>query len=73
VFGLSKAAGAVLKARKIAIFCHVNPDGDCIGSLLALGLALRRLGKRVFMISPDGLPHKYRSLPGAVLWRRRAF
>ena len=71
MFGLSRAARSIVKAKEIAIFCHINPDGDCIGSLLALGLALRRMGKRVFMISPDGLPHKYRALPGAGLVKRR--
>lgn len=71
MFGLRKACRAILKAKKIAIFCHLNPDGDCIGSLLALGLALRRLRKKVFMISPDGLPHKYRGLPGAGLVKKR--
>jgi len=71
VFELSKAIKALLRAKKIAIFCHVNPDGDCIGSLLALGLALRRMGKQVFMISPDGLPHKYRALPAATLVKRK--
>jgi len=55
---------SILKAKSIAIFSHINPDGDSIGSLLALGLSLKRLGKDVYMISPDGIPKKYRSLPG---------
>jgi phosphoesterase RecJ-like protein len=71
VFRLGRVTKVILEAKAIAIFCHINPDGDCIGSLLALGLALRRMGKRVFMISPDGLPHKYRTLPGAGLVKRR--
>jgi len=56
---------AILSARTIAIAGHVNPDGDSIGSLLSLGLALEGLGKKVFMISPGGVPKKYKSLPGA--------
>ena len=71
MLGLDDAGRTVLKAKKIAIFCHLNPDGDCIGSLLALGLALRKLGKKIFMVSPDGLPHKYRALPGAGLVKKR--
>ncbi len=55
----------VSKARDIVISSHVNPDGDSIGSLLALGLGLESLGKRVYMLSPDGVPRKYRDLPGA--------
>ncbi|MBU2103225.1 MAG: DHH family phosphoesterase [Candidatus Omnitrophota bacterium] len=55
----------ILSAKRILIACHIHPDGDCIGSLLALGLALRTLGKEVCMLSSDGLPRRYASLPGA--------
>ncbi|MDO8525172.1 MAG: DHHA1 domain-containing protein, partial [Candidatus Omnitrophota bacterium] len=41
------------------------PDGDSIGSLLSLGMGLEKLGKRVYMISCDGVPQRYRKLPGA--------
>jgi len=43
---------------------HVNPDGDAIGSLLALGLGLQQLGKRVFMYNASPIPAVYRFLPG---------
>jgi len=52
-------------ADNIIISGHVNPDGDSIGSLLGLGLGLEALGKRVYMLSPEGVPAKYRGLPGA--------
>jgi len=52
-------------AKKIAIASHIHPDGDSIGSLLSLGLGLDKLGKTVYMISCDGVPKKYRFLPGA--------
>lgn len=55
----------IIKARDIAIANHINPDGDSIGSLLSLGLGLERLGKRVYMVSADGVPKRYRFLPGA--------
>ncbi|HPC34809.1 MAG TPA: bifunctional oligoribonuclease/PAP phosphatase NrnA, partial [Candidatus Absconditabacterales bacterium] len=41
------------KTQKIAIFCHENPDGDAIGSMLGLGRLLEKLGKDVFYFSPD--------------------
>lgn len=63
--GLVKAAAAIKKAKHIAISGHINPDGDSIGSMLALGLGLQQLGKRVHMISFDGVPVRYRKLPGA--------
>lgn len=55
----------IISADRIAIAGHVNPDGDCIGSLLALGLALRVTGKHVHMLLQDDIPKAYRNLPGA--------
>ncbi len=62
---LSSIANALFNAEKIIISGHVAPDGDSIGSTLALGLALEKLGKQVTMTCPDGLPEKYAFLPGA--------
>ncbi len=69
--GLAKAREAVRRARDIVLACHINPDGDAIGSMLGLGLGLRQQGKHIVMLSPDGIPRPYRSLPGAGLIRRR--
>lgn len=51
-------------ARTILVTTHIRPDGDAIGSLLGLGLALRQTGKSVQMVSTDGVPASYRHLPG---------
>jgi len=51
-------------ATNILIVSHVRPDGDAIGSLLALGLALQGAGKTVQMVLTDGLPASFRHLPG---------
>ena len=48
-----------------AIYSHMQPDGDSIGSLLALGEALQDAGKRVFMFSPNKIPAAYAFLHGA--------
>ncbi len=53
------------KAEKIALCGHVMPDGDCLGAMLALGLALRQIGKEVVFYSPDPVPELYAFLPGA--------
>lgn len=63
--GLDRASEAIRRAKSIVISGHKNPDGDSIGSMLALGLGLEKLGKRVYMISRDGVPHRYRMLPGS--------
>lgn len=49
----------------IVITCHVAPDGDAIGSSLALRRVLRNLGKRnVRIITPDMPPRSLSFLPG---------
>ena len=47
------------------IASHVRPDGDAIGSLLGLGLALQEAGKTVQMVLADGVSSSFRHLPGA--------
>ncbi len=51
----------------IGIISHHNPDGDAIGSTLALGLALRAQGKQVRLFNQDGVPQRFAFLPGAEL------
>lgn len=53
-------------ARRILAICHVNPDGDAIGCLTGLGLALRSLGKSVTMACPTSpLPASLTFVPGS--------
>ena len=54
-------------AERIAILTHTNPDGDAIGSSLALALALNKAGKEARVVIPDGLPDFLRWLPGIEL------
>ena len=49
--------------QTFAISTHVNPDGDAIGSELALFLFLEKLGKTVKIFNTDLVPKKYRFLP----------
>ena len=48
-----------------AIVCHENPDGDSLGSLLALRLGLNQLKKRVQSACIDPVPYKYRLIAGS--------
>lgn len=52
-------------AQSILIASHVRPDGDAIGSLLAIGLALQNAGKTVQMILQDGVPTSFHHLQGS--------
>ena len=47
-----------------AVIAHVHPDGDAIGSTLALGEALKQMGKKVVMMNEDGVPSNLAFMPG---------
>jgi phosphoesterase RecJ-like protein len=60
--------GDVLRAeQRFAVLGHVRPDGDALGSQLALALSLKQLGKEVTVWNEDGLLEKYSFLPGGAL------
>ena len=61
------AAKALTRAKKVAIAAHINPDGDTLGCLLALGLALMQKDKKVTMLCQDVMPTRYQFLPGSEL------
>ncbi len=42
---LEKAAAAIAEASSLVVTCHIGPDGDALGSALALALAARNAGK----------------------------
>lgn len=66
--GTRKTMGEWIEgAKRIAILTHTNPDGDAIGSSLALGLALNKRGIDTRVVIPDGLPDFLRWLPGIEL------
>ena len=54
---------SIQRARDILIVSHVRPDGDAIGSQLALGLCLADCGKSVTMWNEDGVPELLFPLP----------
>jgi len=61
---LRQAAEAIHRANRIVLASHINPDGDTLGSSLALTHAFRRMGKTAVPLSHDGVPEIYRWLPG---------
>jgi phosphoesterase RecJ-like protein len=61
---ITKIKDRLDEAQSVLIASHVRPDGDAIGSLLALGLALQGAGKTVQMILQDGIPASFRFLEG---------
>jgi phosphoesterase RecJ-like protein len=59
-------------SQRILLACHLRPDGDAIGSLLGLGLALQSRGKQVQMVCQDVVPISCRHLEGSTEIHRQA-
>lgn len=57
------AVAALARARSVALVAHRDPDGDTIGSAVALGLGLEGAGKRVTFNCADPVPEAFRFLP----------
>lgn len=62
---LKSIADAIKKSKTFFIAGHMRPDGDTIGSGLALASVLRRLGKKVTHCSADAVPDDLMFMPGA--------
>lgn len=61
---MEKILQLIKTSRRIFIASHAEPDGDCLGSLVALGLALSKLDKSITLFNSSPIPAVYRFLPG---------
>ncbi len=61
-----KIVNLIKESSKIAILSHIMPDGDNIGSGLAMSMALNKLGKKATFILDDQIPEIYKFLTGAL-------
>ena len=61
---LDQIAGAIAARRRFVISSHSRPDGDSIGSQLAMAFALRALGKEVTVVNSDAAPGPLMTFPG---------
>jgi len=66
---IEKAAAAIAGSRRLALACHVGPDGDALGSMLGFGIAARSSGKEVVASfgSPFLVPANLSFLPSDLL------
>ena len=62
---LAAITTALEQAEHILILTHIHPDGDALGSQLALGDVLRGLGKQVCLYGEAEVSHLYDFLPGS--------
>lgn len=58
-----EAKKLILKSRNIFLAAHENPDGDAVGSLLAMKMGLEKLGKKTTAFCPDKIPFCLNFLP----------
>lgn len=61
---LADIATALERAESVLLCGHIMPDGDSLGSVLALGIILENMGKKVIMAGADPAPEIYDFLPG---------
>jgi phosphoesterase RecJ-like protein len=64
VTGREAVVAAIRERQSFILTSHAKPDGDAVGSCMALALALESLGKQVTVILKDPAPEPYRGFPG---------
>jgi phosphoesterase RecJ-like protein len=52
------------RGQRFLVCSHERPDGDSVGSMLALGMVMQQMGKRADLVTADRIPLQYRQLPG---------
>ncbi len=62
---MNRIIDQIRKANHILLASHSDPDGDAIGSLLALGLSVGKLDKKATLYNASSIPAVYRFLPSA--------
>lgn len=60
---LNNVVAAIRERQSFVLTSHARPDGDAIGSQMALGLAIESLGKTVRWVDHDAAPQPYRHFP----------
>jgi phosphoesterase RecJ-like protein len=63
----AEIADVLRQHERFVVLGHVRPDGDALGSQIALGLALQKMGKTVKVWNEEGLLEKFAFLPGGAL------
>ncbi|MDD4725638.1 MAG: bifunctional oligoribonuclease/PAP phosphatase NrnA [Tissierellia bacterium] len=60
---INTAINKITNVNNIYIASHINPDGDNIGSILAMALGLKKINKNVKILKTDEIPSDYMFLP----------
>lgn len=70
---LGQVVEIIEKKKSFVVLEHEKPDGDCVGSGLAMVQALQSLGKQAILVSQDPHPAVYDFLPGRPFYTRAAY
>ena len=62
---MTELAAWLKQQQDVAVIGHVSPDGDAVGTVLAVKRMLEKLGKRAWGVLPDPVPRRYAFLPEA--------
>ena len=64
---------ALGRGERFLVCSHTRPDGDAVGSMLALAMIIEQMGKEVELATAERIPPQYRQLPGveAVCTKKR--
>jgi hypothetical protein len=58
------------RGERFLVCSHARPDGDAIGSMLAMGMLLEQMGKQADLVTADRIPKIHHCLPGAAAIRK---
>ena len=64
---------AIASSKTVALFTHIRPDGDCLGSALALGIALENEGKKVDYFCPNDVNESFNFLPNVKRFNKKLY
>jgi bifunctional oligoribonuclease and PAP phosphatase NrnA len=62
---MGQVLDAIRQGERFLVCSHSRPDGDAVGSMLAMGMLLRQMGKHADLVTADSVPLLYRAMPGA--------
>ena len=68
-FSMAAILDVIRRGERFLVCSHSRPDGDAVGSMLAMGMLLEQLGKRADLFTADRIPSMYRDLPGVAAIR----
>jgi phosphoesterase RecJ-like protein len=62
--GIDAVLRVLQEGDRFLVCSHSRPDGDAVGSVLAMGMLLQQMGKQADLVAADRVPVSYRRLPG---------